>query len=858
MMRTGTRRNVRAGLATIGVVAVVLVGTVAATQVTSASRPPAAVTVSGLLGLPPISAAQKFNLAPASRTLRPRTVSDSTALLADYVSAASATSELSAHALQTVGAGSSVADVDGAPVRRSGTAPDAAFSYLLHGSGKGVQTIRVEEAGSASSSYDVLVGTTVVHTRRPGTGDYSFGGRAIGMEHYSFTVPTRAIATDGTFRLTFRNTAEPGDGAQIAGVWDSAANGVAHAPFGGSVSSPRSASTNGNTVLQSDIFGKPYVIYDFGKDVAGTVSMNADSRSGSPRIGLAFSESTQFLTSVSDFSQDPSGVATETHFFQPAGGRTTINDAVIRGGFRYLMIFVDTPGEVALSNLTLHFTADPDNPDLRNYQGAFLSSDTTLNKLWYAGAYTTQLATIASNTGRPYPAQPGPVANDVTVAKGSSFLSDGAKRDRLDWGGDNVVSGPVALLTTGRSEAVQNSIEWFGDHPFPNGEIPGVYLPAPAGFQSAWGEYAAWWVHNYWNYYLYTGDRSFLDSYYAAMKGNLAWFATQVGEDHLWNVSGSTNGHWGYGQSGKETYDNAVYALALQDAAAAAAVEQDSSAATTYTTRAAQTAAAVNATLWDETAGAYRVLADSAAHPLDGNAMAVVAGIATGDRATRALSFVHKTLGTPNGELAVDNSDHNSVSDVISPFVSYQELLADSTLGTTAGDTQAMSDLRRTWAHMLTGDTAGTLWETVSPTGGLGLGSYTSMAHGWGTGPTAYLTNQLLGVTPTSGGFATFQVAPRPAGGVTWAQGTVPTPDGSIQAGWRQSGHRFRIAVSAPSGSGYRIVLPAGTGTVVVGGSTVYRAGSAVAGTSAAGTVHRTAGGLVLDGLHGTTDITTS
>lgn len=857
MMRTGRRWSYRPGLAGVGAVAVILAGTVAATSVTTAHQAPATSSVAGLLGLPPISSAQSFNLAPVSRTLRPTATIESTGLLADYVSASSPASELSAHAFRTIGAGSSVATLDGAPVRRSGTDPDAAFSYLLHGSGKGDQRIRVEEAGSASSSYDVLVGTIVVYSRRPSTADYAFGGRAIGMEHYSLTVPARAVVADGTFRLTFRNTAAPGDGAQIAGVWDSAARGSTRAPFGGSVSNPTGALTNGSTVLQSDIFGKPYVVYDFGRDVAGTISVHADSKAGSPQIGLAFSESSKFLTTQSDFSQDPSGVATETHFFQPSAGKSTVEDSVIRGGFRYLMVFLNTPGQIAISNLTLHFTADPDNPDLRNYQGAFLSSDTTLNKLWFSGAYTTQLATIASNTGRPYPAQPGPVANDVTVAKGTSFLSDGAKRDRLDWGGDNVVSGPVSLLTTGRGEAVQNSIEWFGDHPFPSGEIPGVYLPAPAGFQPAWGEYAAWWVHNYWNLYLYTGNRGFLDSYYSAMKGNLAWFATQVGTDHLWNVSGSTNGHWGYGESGQETYDNAVYTLALQDAAAAAAVEGDTSAASSYTTRATQTAAAVNATLWDDTAGAYRVLPNSAAHPLDGNAMAVVAGIATGDRATRALAFVHKTLGTPNGELAVDSADNNSVSNVISPFVSYQELLADSALGTAAGDTQAMSDLRRTWAHMLTGDTTGTLWETVSPSGGLGLGSYTSMAHGWGTGPTAYLTNQLLGVTPTSGGFATFQVAPRPAGGVTWAEGTVPTPQGPIQAGWHQRGQNFQVAVTAPAGSSYRIVLPAGTGTVTVGGNTVYRAGHAVAGATS-GTVHRTADDLVLDGLRGTTDITTS
>ena len=812
-------------------------------------------TVSSVLGLPAISSAQRYNLAPASRNVRPASVSQSTSLLADYVSAAVSYSETPAHALILTGAGSSVATVDGSPVRRSGTSPDAAFSYLLHGSGRGDQMIRVEAAGSATAAYDVVVGAKVVYSVRPTSAEYAFGGRQVGMEHYSFTVKSNDISRDGTFRVAFRNTANPGDGAQIAGVWDSAANGSSEAPFGGSVTDPAGALAAGTTVLRSDIFSEPYVIYDFGRDVGGTISVSADNRSGSPRLGLAFSESAQFLTTSSDFSQDPSGVATETHYFQPAAGKTTINDPVIRGGFRYLMVFLNTPGELALSNLTLHFTADPDNTNLREYQGAFLSSDETLNHLWYAGAYTTQLATIASNTGRPYPAQPGPVSNSATVSKGTSFLSDGAKRDRLDWGGDNVVSGPVSLLTTGQGDAVRNSIEWFGDHPFPNGEIPGVYLPAPAGFQAAWGEYAAWWVHNYWTYYLYTGDKSFLNTYYSAMKGNLAWFATQVGSDNLWDVSSSSGGHWGYGESGRETYDNAVYDLALKDAAAAATAEGDLAVSASYLSRAAQTATAVNATLWDDSVGAYRVLPGNSGHPLDGNAMAVVAGIASGDRATRALAFVHKTLGTDKGELAVDTSTGNSVSNVISPFVAYQELLADSALGTAAGNGQALSDLQRTWAHMLTGDTSGTLWETVSPTGGLGLGSYTSMAHGWGTGPTAYLSNQLVGVTPTGGGFATFDVAPHPAAGVSWAQGLIPTPHGSIQAGWHQTDHTLAVAVVAPVGTHYRIVVPSTAGSLSVNGKVLWQGGHP---TDPHNTLVTSSGGnLLIDGLSGTSSATT-
>ena len=347
---------------------------------------------------------------------------------------------------------------------------------------------------------------------------------------------------------------------------------------------------------------------------------------------------------------------------------------MIRGGFRYLMVFLDTPGSVDLSRLQLNFTADPGNPDLDNYAGAFLSSDNTLNKLWYAGAYTTQMATIGSDTGRPYPATPGPVRNDVTVAAGEEFLSDGAKRDRYDWGGDNVVSNTVAYLTTGRSVPAQNALDWFAANPSPEGQVPGVYLPEPAGFTFSWGEYAAWWTQNYWTHYLYTGDRAYLEKWFETLVDNVAWFESRVGDDGLWDVPPDAGGHWGYGQSGKETYDNLVYVHSLTSAVAAAEEMGRDDLATQWRDQAERTGAAVDATLWDEEAGAYREIAGSQAHPLDANSMAVLTGVAGPERSQRVLDFFESELRTPHGELAVDVETGTAVPSYISPFVASHEL----------------------------------------------------------------------------------------------------------------------------------------------------------------------------------------
>ena len=775
------------------------------------------------LGLPALSTAARYNLAPASRTVVPQSVRTSTPVNFDYVTASSQASEQDAHDLKA-GSTSTTTKQDGTTVRQAGPGvPGAEFSYLLHApSGRSV-TVRIEESGSATSDYAVLVGDRQVWHRAKTDTQYVLGANPVGVVHYDIAV-SGGLVRDGAFRITFRNAADPGDGARIASAWAYGDGGRTQAPYGGTTSNPRGAIAGGTTRLSSDIFGRPYVIYDFGREVGGKVLLQVDNTAGAPKLGLAFSESWQFIATTSDFSGDPRGVATETHYFDLPKGASTVDDQVIRGGFRYLMVFLASPGSVTLSDLRLTFTADPTMRDLRDYQGAFLSSDDTLNRLWYSGAYTSQMSTIDPRTGRPYPAQPGPVRNDALVAQGDSFVSDGAKRDRLDWGGDNVVSNPVAYLTTGETEPSKNSIEWFAAHPSPQGQVPGVYLPAPAGFNYGWGEYAGWWTRNYWTHYLYTGDKAFLDKWFGVMQRNVDWFESSVGVDGLWDVPASAGGHWGYGQSGKETYDNTVYVYSLRAAAAAATAEGRPDLAAKYAGFAKRTSDAVNAKLFDAKAGAYVTLPGSAAHPLDANALAVVSGIATGDRATGVLRFIKSTLATEYGDLAVDTTAGNNVTRVISPFLADQEMLANAVV---LDDTGALDVLRRTWAHMLTGDSTGTLWETVSPTGGLGLASYTSMSHGWGTGPTKYLTNQLLGVTPTSGGFADFIVLPHP-GSVGWAEGRVPTPHGAITTAWKSTGKSLDLQVEAPTATGYTAGVPAkDVKEVRVDGVVVWTAGHA-------------------------------
>ena len=141
------------------------------------------------------------------------------------------------------------------------------------------------------------------------------------------------------------------------------------------------------------------------------------------------------------------------------------------------------------------------------------------------------------------------------------------------------------------------------------------------------------------------------------------------------DVPGDAGGHWGYGNSGKESYDNALYVYALAYAARAAEAENRADLASAWRAQATRTAKAINDTLWDGTA--YVVGPDDARHAQDGNAMALLAGVATGDRADAVRRFL-AGLDGPFGPLTVD-APGGAVPQYVSPFVtSFQLETADT------------------------------------------------------------------------------------------------------------------------------------------------------------------------------------
>ncbi len=80
--------------------------------------------------------------------------------------------------------------------------------------------------------------------------------------------------------------------------------------------------------------------------------------------------------------------------------------------------------------------------------------------------------------------------------------------------------------------------------------------------------------------------------------------------------------------------------------------------------------------------------------------------------------------------------------------------------------------------------------------------------HAWTSYPGYLFQKYILGIQPTSGGFATFDVRPE-TGGLTFAEGTVPTVKGLITTRWEKGADgQFTLSLHVPANTRATIYIP--------------------------------------------------
>jgi hypothetical protein len=195
------------------------------------------------------------------------------------------------------------------------------------------------------------------------------------------------------------------------------------------------------------------------------------------------------------------------------------------------------------------------------------------------------------------------------------------------------------------------------------------------------------------------------------------------------------------------------------------------------------------------------------------NAMAVYAGLADANRRTAVWENI---LSRP-------------YRFTVTPHFNFYAISAMAEAGRRK---EALEWIREYWGGMLRPETT-TFWEGYDSRwpeehfhGHLqtdhGEGYFVSLCHGWSSGPTAWLTEQVLGIQPVAGGFEKVAIRPDLCG-LKWARGSEPSPQGSIKVDYRHDDSDFKARIEIPEGVTAQVSMPVdrGDGSVQVDGRAV-------------------------------------
>ncbi len=511
--------------------------------------------------------------------------------------------------------------------------------------------------------------------------------------------------------------------------------------------------------------GPRQILLDFGKElsgrlqIAGTAGAKIEVHTGESREAAL-----RILTDGRLIAIDNSGPWSLT-----LGGdapQTTPYTA-----FRYALLTFPGDQPVALTKADCDFKYYP-----VQYKGAFSCSDPLLTRIWYSGAYIAHLG----------------MQEDIW---------DSPKRDRGLWIGDLDVTGTTIndafldrflmerTIAGGREEA---------------GAIPTKSVNTIPGYSAAWFGCLA-------NFYRHDGDDAFLRGQHQNILSLLAFQQTQFDANNLFT---NPKNEWDFTDWAPGYVQHTPLTLAATDLFIIKGVREavfllrslgDTANADKYTAWADTLTGAARTHLADANTGTY-------SDRVQGNAMAVYSGVATPEQQAKIYQSVLQA-GTPAWQPPV--AGDLSGAEVISPYYGHYVLRAYSQMG----QPQAGIDLiRRYWGDMLT-RTGTTGWEQFDPSFSRDMNqdiarmSYLSLSHGWATGPTSFLTECILGVTPTEGGFKTVTIEPQ-LGDLTWAEGTVPTPHGDIHLRAEKDATALTCTLTLPSSITALVKLPTRTITL--------------------------------------------
>lgn len=510
----------------------------------------------------------------------------------------------------------------------------------------------------------------------------------------------------------------------------------------------------GQSILGSEnvcrlISGKteqPALLLDFGRELQGGIQIvTGQGPTNTPvRVRIRFGESVSEAMSEIDGANGAGNDHAMRDFetLLPWLGVTELGNS----GFRFVRIdLLDPDTELQLKEVQAIFTYR-DIP----YLGSFRSNDERLNQIWMTGAYTVHVNM-------------------------QDYLWDAIKRDRLVWVGDLHPEVMTVSTVFGYNDVVPKSLDLIRDAtPLPN-------------WMNGISSYSLWWILIHRDWYYYQGDKTYLKEQQPYLTDLINHLFTKIGPDGCEQLDGMRFLDWPSSENprGVDAGLQALMTLVMDAGQELFTVLDD-------TALSAKCKAA---------AAKLRTYRPDPNHSKQGASLMALAGLADPQTANREVISVG---GSKN----------------FSTFYGYYMLKA---MGEAGDYTNALNRIREFWGAMLDLG-ATTFWEDFNmewtrnaaridelvPEGKTDIhktyGNYCykgyrhSFSHGWASGPTAYLSEYVLGVKVLEPGCKKIKIEPH-LGDLQWVEGTFPTPQGVIRIRHdKQADGTIRSVVQAPKG----------------------------------------------------------
>lgn len=472
------------------------------------------------------------------------------------------------------------------------------------------------------------------------------------------------------------------------------------------------------------------ILLDYGKELHGGLQlvMGGSSRREPSLVRIRFGESVGEANSNTYNSDWLMGFSTDDHAKRdiimeiPRSGLIEIGNT----GFRFVRIDLLQSGATINLKETRAILRYRDIP----YLGSFKSSNPWIDSIWITGAYTTHLNM-------------------------QEYLWDGIKRDRLVWLGDFHPELKAIHAVFGYNEVVPRSLNLACEQ-----------YPLPQ-WMNGMSSYSMWYLIIHHDWYMQNGDLDFLNSHREYIVGLIDLINSKIAEDGSETLSPSRFLDWPStpNKEGVEAGYRALLAWALRDAEKLCQVLGESRSAAV----AAEAALKLNKKIMP-----HNDLKQAAA-------LMAVAGTLDPVKASEEV-------------IAVDGAKR------FSTFYGLYMLDALSLAGMQDEALQIISDY---WGGMLDMG-ATTFWEDFNiewmensaridqftPEGMNDIhgnfGDYCypsfrhSLCHGWSSGVTAWLTENVLGIRVLEPGCKVIEVKPY-LGDLEWAEGSFPTPYGTVK-----------------------------------------------------------------------------